>query len=71
MRLKVTFHCQASGCALGEDMLDTMYIVNIKAPVMVLHGMLSLGNLKLELNVNQSRRNASTNLMSCEELVKN
>ena len=52
-------------------MLDTMYIVNIKAPVMVLHGMLSLWNLKLELNVNQSRRNASTNLMSCEELVKN
>ena len=52
-------------------MLDTMCIDKSRTLVMILHGMLSSISLKLELSVSQSRYNALTKLMSCEELVKN
>ena len=52
-------------------MLDTMCINNSRTLVMILHGMLSSISLKLELSVSQSRYNALTKLVSCEELVKN
>jgi hypothetical protein len=50
-------------------MLDTMCINKSRTPVMILHGMLSPVSLKLELSVSQSRHNALTELMSCEEPV--
>ena len=71
MSLKAPLYFKQSGCTLGEDMLDTMCIDKSRTLVMILHGMLSSISLKLELSVSQSRYNALTKLMSCEELVKN
>jgi hypothetical protein len=52
-------------------MLNTMRINKRRAPITTLYGAVSVISWELKLGIGQLRCSASTNLVPCEELVKN